>query len=219
MNRASAEEQSNAIRGSAEKRELRNLLPDVRSNTTVLETMSALGTTHSLGKCQTLPRVLVGALENFTCPGAPSKENIESKGISYDWMSTLRFHQHAEKGDFAMSKYGKVIMKVSELLDETLAKVPSSIHRPYKEECGRAFTLFSDALFYLNHYIGSWERYNSREDGRRNIHEWKKRAYMTAGSSCNNEIFRWIDRFEYLVGIERAAYLLGGSTETTGESR
>lgn len=216
MNRVTVEEHSNITTGNTEKIELRKLLPDVRSNATVLETISKLENTQNLGNCLSLPRVLVGALENFTCPGTPSRESIESRGISYDWMSSLRFHQHSEKGDFAMSKYGKVMMKVSELTDDIMAKVPSSIHRPYKEECPRAFTLFPDALFYLNHYIGSWERYNSREDGRRSRNEWEKRAYMTAGTSCKSKVFQWFYRFEDLVGTERAVYLLGGNIERTG---
>lgn len=218
MNYLRPKEQSDTTKSTAEKMEIRKRLPDTQSNDTVLETIRDIETTHNLSNCQTLPRVLVGALENFTCPGAPSRESIESRDIPFDWMSSLRFHQHSEKGDFAMSKYGKVVMKVSELSEDTLAKVPSSIHRPYKEECGRAFTLFPDALFYLNHYIGSWERYNSRKDGRRNRQEWERRAYMTAGTSCEDEVFKWFHHFEHLVGVERAAYLLG-SNQTTSESR
>jgi hypothetical protein len=102
-------------------------------------------------------------------------------------------------------------MDVSQLSNETIERAPRNIHRPYKPECGPgAVGNFAESLFYLNHYIGSWERYASRKDFRRNRVEWELRAHLTAGNSCEHEVFRWISRFVAMIGEERAQYLLGG---------
>lgn len=194
---------------------LRKQLPNHTSDATILETIQRLDPMHNFTHCYTMPRVLYGALENASCTEAPSKLQLERKGFSFDQMSTLRFHQHAKKGDFAMSKYGKVIMDVSSLPYSTISKVPRNIHRPYRPECGNGFSMFPNSLFYLNHYLGSWGRYSSRTDGRRNKAEWEKRAYISAASSCNDAVFEWFEKFLGMVGRERARFLLGDDTKAS----
>ena len=187
----------------------RNSLPTLDSHQTVLETINTLNQIKPLNPCLTMPRVLYGALENLTCPGAQNINALARSSFRYDEMSTLRFQQHAKKGDFASSKYGKVMMQVSNLSDTVIAQLPRNIHRPYKPECRPGVVPFPEAIFYLNHYIGSWERYSSRQDERRNRDEWEKRAYITTDNSCDQALHTWFSRFVANVGMERAQFLLG----------
>jgi hypothetical protein len=181
------------------------------STKTVAEVLHKLRATEYLKTpCYTLPRLLVGALENVTCPKQTAVNELARRDYRYEEMSTLRFVQHAKKGDFAASKYGKVIMDLSDMDEETVSvTVPRSIHRPYKSVCGPAVVPFPNAVLYLNHYIGTWERYSSRRDGRRNRQEWEQRAYFDEGVSCDKEIHTWFPRFVAQMGSRRAQYLLG----------
>jgi hypothetical protein len=177
--------------------------------TTVAEVLHKLRDTGFLKTpCYTLPRLLVGALENATCPAAAAVNELARRDYRYEEMSTLRFVQHAKKGDFSASKYGKVVMDLSEINEETVnSTVPRNIHRPYKSVCGPAVVPFPNAVLYLNHYIGTWERYSSRQDSRRNRREWQQRAYFDEGVSCDN--FVWFPRFVEQMGSRRAQFLLG----------
>jgi hypothetical protein len=185
--------------------------PGAMTTTTVAEVLHKLRDAGYLKTpCYTLPRLLVGALENVTCPAQTSVNELARRDYRYEEMSTLRFVQHAKKGDFAASKYGKVFMDLSEIDEETVSgTVPRNIHRPYKSVCGPAVVPFPNAVLYLNHYIGTWERYSSRRDGRRNRQEWEQRAYFDQGVSCDKEIHTWLPRFIAQMGSRRAQYLLG----------
>ena len=189
---------------------LRRELPKRDSKTTVLDSMSKISRIQQFQSCYTMPRLLYGALENISCPAA--SRYFQSNNFLYKRMSTMRFHHHAKKGDFSMNKYGKVFMDVSKLSDNTISRQPKNIHRPYKAECRHSYVAFPESLFYVNHYLGSWERYNSRQDGRRNKEEWEKRAFITSSSSCHLGLYRWFDHFVELVGMERAMFLLGENT-------
>jgi hypothetical protein len=179
------------------------------ATTTIAEVLHKLRATKYLKTpCYTMPRLLVGALENATCPAAAAVIELARRDYRYEEMSTLRFVQHAKKGDFSASKYGKVVMDLSEISGETVnSTVPRNIHRPYKSVCGPAVVPFPNAVLYLNHYIGTWERYSSRLDGRRNRQEWEQRAYFDEGVSCDN--FVWFPRFVAQMGSRRAQFLLG----------
>jgi hypothetical protein len=197
----------NSIRN--ESYQARRDLDSAPGSITGAEVLHKLRDTGYLEKpCYTLPRLLVGALENATCPDAAAVNELARRDYRYDEMSTLRFVQHAKKGDFSASKFGKVVMDLSEIDEETVnSTVPRNIHRPYKSVCGPAVVPFPNAVLYLNHYIGTWERYNSRQDGRRNRQEWQQRAYFDEGASCDN--FEWFPRFIAQMGKRRAQFLLG----------
>lgn len=189
---------------------LRHALPELGSQTTVLDAINNLEHIGNLGSCHTVPRLLHGALENVSCADASTTAELARRRFHYNELSTLRFNQHARKGDFAKSKYGKVMLDVSRLSNETIQSTPRNIHRPYKPECGPgAVGNFAESVFYLNHYIGSWERYDSRQDSRRNRLEWELRAHLTSGNSCTQGVHEWFPMFLDLVGEERARYLLG----------
>jgi hypothetical protein len=189
--------------------DMRKALPAHDSDATVLDAIEKLEPIESLSTCYTIPRLLYGALENLTCPGTEPTNELAKEDFKFSEMSTLRFLQHGRKGDFALSKYGKVIVNFSNLTEETIAQVPRNIHRPWKSACGPGVVHFPDAVFYLSHYIGSWERYSSREDARRNRNEWEQRAFITSGSSCDKAVYKWFPRFVKAVGLDRARFLLG----------
>jgi hypothetical protein len=188
------------------------------NNKSVLDIIREVKTIKDLSPCYTMPRVLHGALTNFSCPEARSDVRLarehglygdDDKQQQQQQLHTLRFHQHARKGDFATSKFGKVFLDVSRLPDTVLSRVPKSPHRPYKPECRPGVVHFPEALFYINHYLGSWARYAARQDGRRNREEWEKRAFITTSTSCDKNVTRWFSKFVDLVGKDRARFLLG----------
>jgi hypothetical protein len=189
--------------------DMRKALPAHDSDATVLDAIKKLEPIESLSPCYTIPRLLYGAFENLTCPGTEPTNELAKKEFKFSEMSTLRFLQHGRKGDFALSKFGKVIVDFSNLTEETIAQTPRNIHRPWKSVCGPGVVHFPEAIFYLSHYIGSWERYSSRKDARRNRNEWEQRAFITSGSSCDKAVYKWFPRFVKAVGLDRARFLLG----------
>ncbi len=185
---------------------IRQHLPTIGDATTVADILTKLQSAGLVGSCYTLPRLLVGALENRTCHHAFRN--------TFPQLSTLRFFQHAVKGDFRLNKFGKVWMDLSQISLQTIqSTVPRNIHRPYKDYCGPGAVHFPDAFFYINHYLGSWERYSARSDPRRNREEWEKRAFVDDGSpACDSGVYEWLPRFVERVGGEaRARYLLEGT--------
>jgi hypothetical protein len=168
-------------------------------------------------ECYTLPRLLVGALENRTCPFQYETQKVQRLARTqlherFEHMSTLRFFQHAKKGDFSRSKFGKVMMDLSKISDETVrSELPRNIHRPYIPHCGPAGGVhFPNSLFYLLHYVGSWERYSARNDHRRDRQEWESRAFVDEETSaCASTVHHWYGQFHRLVGEERTPFLLG----------
>lgn len=186
--------------------QIRKHLPSVGdSSATVADILIKLQEAGFVESCFTLPRLLVGALENRTCSDA------QDDRMKFSQLSTLRYFQHSVKGDFQKSKFGKVFMDLSKIPVDTIRTVPRNIHRPYKDVCGPGSVHFPDSFFYTNHYIGSWERYSSRSDKRRNRDEWEKRAFLDDGTpACESGVYEWLPRFVGQVGESQANYLLGG---------
>jgi hypothetical protein len=175
-----------------------------------------------ISECYTLPRLLVGSLENRTCPEKYGVNRVQQLARTqlherFKHMSTLRFFQHAKKGDFSRSKFGKVMMDLTKVSYETIRlQRPRNIHRPYTAHCGAAGGVnFPDTFFYLMHYVGSWERYSSRKDDRRGRFEWENRAFVDDDvrmSACASTVHNWYLQFSRLVGEERRNFLLGKKT-------
>jgi hypothetical protein len=199
---------------------------DGGSNMTVLDLVLDLQRRGVVSDCYTMPRLLVGALENRTCPERYGTHQIQQLAHSqlkdrFEHMSTLRFTQHAKMGDFSHSKYGKVMMDVSRIPNATIQfQQPRNIHRPYPAHCGPAGGVqFADSFLFLTHYIGSWERYTSRADSRRDRNEWEKRAFVDfvdpkegESSACASRIQNWWPRLIGHMGEDRAILLLNGAT-------
>jgi hypothetical protein len=221
LNRLDSNERLLTDTGLLQKEELgarRDLPPPDSDDATVahvLQTLQAGNNSsstilHRSSSCITMPRLLVGALENKTCSAAAPVHDLARHHFRHEAMSTLRFVQHAAKGDFSASKFGKVLMDLSAISPTALTQQPRNIHRPYKSECGPAVVPYPDAIFTLFHYIGTWERYSSRQDHRRNRGEWEARAYFDEGVACDEAVHTWLPRFIAMVGgIDKARFLLG----------
>lgn len=209
--------------------EIRKQFADSVNNKTIFDIVTDLQHNGTMSECYTMPRLLVGALENRTCPqknGVQTVQELARTQLSdrFAHMSTLRFFQHAKKGDFSRSKYGKVMMDLSRIPQETIRlQQPRNIHRPYAAHCGAAGgAQFPNSLFFLMHYIGSWERYNARGDHRRDRREWEERAFVDdsvaigslGSSACSSSVQNWYPRFFRRVGEVRAKFLLGVINET-----
>jgi hypothetical protein len=216
INRIGHDEEGSDFEPSGDKMFLnaRKSLSLIEEVPTVMSAINALRRLNDaiVSPCYTMPRLLYGALENVTCPDAMDCIALAKEHFQYSDMSTLRFHQHAPKGDFKFSKFGKVIMNLSSnaIPEELIRKeVPRNIHRPWKEVCGPGVVNFYNSLFYVNHYIGSWERYSFRSDERRDRKEWEVRAFLTMGTSCDKRMHEWLTSFVDQVGPWKARFLLG----------
>lgn len=199
---------------------IRPNLPPIESNATVVDIINSLESArHPLKSCHTMPRVSFGAKENFTCPGSEGVKAFANENFDSHPLSTLRFQQHAVKEDFSKNRFGKVMMDVSNISDQTLSKRPKNIHRPFGDECIRPIPIFQQAPFYLMHYAGGWERFHSKDDKRRGFEQWKELADVSDSTSCcQEEVYRWLPRFVNQVGLDRAKFLLGQSIRHDGGS-
>jgi hypothetical protein len=176
---------------------------------TVMDAIRTSNQVALLEPCHVIPRLLVGALENETCPQMDRvKELVASKGFDVKHLSTIRFVQTAPKNSFFPSKWGKVMADVSRLSAASLATKPKSSHRPFKE-CPKPLRAFEEAIIHANHYLGSWERYSGRKDLRRSQRAFQDRAYFSHGLVCEMHMDDWFPRFLSEFGVSRAKFLLG----------
>ncbi|KAL7574923.1 hypothetical protein ACA910_010750 [Epithemia clementina (nom. ined.)] len=164
--------------------------------------------------CYTLPRLRFGALRNHSCGGDswPPFTLYDGNILDVHSLSTLQFVQHARKSDFSVNKFGKVMMDVSQLSSTATAinaKPPRNIHRPWLEYCGPSAKPLWRSMLRLNHYLGSWERYSSRnEDARRSKAYWEQTAFLNGGQACQDSTLHWLTWFIDKVGHDRAKVLL-----------
>jgi hypothetical protein len=175
---------------------------------TVWEALHAANEISPLLPCHGMPRLLYGSLENVTCD---NDQSVKDMFHQYDFQyvpTTIRYVQHARKGAFYPSKWGKVLVDVSRLSWDSLGQKPKSSHRPF-QECPKPFFGFDESILQVNHYLGSWERYSARSDARRSRLAFEERAYFSDGVSCDDHLWEWFTRFSDRVGsIGRARDLL-----------
>ena len=123
---------------------------------------------------------------------------------------TLRYFRHAEKGSFKWNRYGKSMLDVSRIPFEHLRPV---IH----EHLGVGYTddydsvFYSQSLFRVNHYLGSWDAYSREGDDRRNRNDYRGKARINEGTTFDMQ--PWLEAFVQNVGIDRALKLLEGIGE------
>jgi hypothetical protein len=201
-----------------------------RNRTTVMDVLlrdKESGGVH--GHCQVLPRVTVGALENFTCQGAHDTNAFVRRhfvGSDPTFLSsstttlprvfhTLRFQQHAHKDDFSQNRFAKAFVNIGSLTGTNLQEeTPHNIHRPFPNICPRPVASVHSSPFYLLHYVGGWERFRAKRDARRGYDEWNTRAMIAdSASCCDQQPYLWIHDFVKLVGLERAQYLLASNED------
>ena len=125
--------------------------------------------------CVSMPRLLYGSVEG-------NEEAIDSKeqgflpsGLNVSHLETIRWKYHSNYDEDAhLNGRPKVIMDLSGVPPRAnfLHGKVYSIHRPGIFLCrNMASVNFEEKWKYpvtVNHYLGSWTRYNSRNDPRRN---------------------------------------------------
>jgi hypothetical protein len=77
---------------------------------------------------------------------------------------------------------------------------PANIHRPYRDICRSARAHFPTSLYYVVHYIGTWEQYSIQRPSdlrRKDVKKFEKKAYIDNGNICgvNDELHDWIYHF------------------------
>ena len=157
--------------------------------------------------CISLPRLLFGAVEkdNETVASTYASDMAFS-------LESLRWKYHTSLQDKERNAQPKVIVDVSKVSskDEMFKPKPFSIHRPSKALCRRLDQIaFEETRKYplsVNHYLGSWERYYSRNDTRRSRRAFDWKANVQDGR--DDWISPWLDGFVDDVGLERARDLL-----------
>jgi hypothetical protein len=112
----------------------------------------------------------------------------------------------------------KTIMDIASIPHDDLLfhEVAYSIHRPSFQQCrefpwkrrAAAVNMFRKYPLSLNHYLGSYERYSSRSDVRRNPVLYQKHANVSDGGKDDDWLSGWLDSFTQTHGHERVARVL-----------
>jgi hypothetical protein len=185
-------------------------------HTTVLEAIQIANRIEPLPSCHVMPRLLYSALENETCDNMQSIKQLllrrqpPQQQLSYKQFSTLRYVQHAQPGAFYPSKWGKVLVDVSRLNASSFQIKPKNAHRPF-HTCPKPLVYWEESFITVNHYLGSYQQYSSRNDSRRSKQAFEERAYFSYGEPlCENKAHEWLERLIDEFGMERAKYLLMG---------
>jgi hypothetical protein len=158
--------------------------------------------------CITMLRVLFGSVES-------TEEERTKKmpdGFNRDSFETMRWLHHASPFNKKVHGHPKVLIDVSKVSRKYLKDdIVYSIHRPFKALCrGHGISNYKNFEKYpisANHYLGSWERYNARNDARRSWSVYNEKATVRNGQ--DNWVEGWLDGFIKDVGTKQAARLLG----------
>jgi len=153
------------------------------------------------GRGVSIKRIIVGSAE------VPSLMN-ESHPYDPRRFDTLRYRfraRHISK----LNGHGKCMLNV-----QKIASFPWRVrnpHRPMVDLCpGPKGERLVKNPFFLNHFIGSWEAYSYRDDGRRGSERTYK-AYLERAQQKDvyeDKMSPWMPAFVENVGEVRAAFLL-----------
>ncbi|CAB9498033.1 expressed unknown protein [Seminavis robusta] len=158
--------------------------------------------------CITMLRVLFGSIETKeTDWNVPMPEEYERKSFE-----TFRWRNHGNPLNKKLHGHPKVLVDMSRVPRKYLTKdIVYSIHRPFQTICrGQGESDYGDFNKYpitANHYLGSWDRYNARNDARRSRELYDEKARVNSGQ--DQWVEGWLDGFIKNVGKKRAARLLG----------
>ena len=149
--------------------------PEIRPNS-ILEFLKGAAVRYPKAvnyPCISMPRLLFGAKEDDE-NDAVRLTNIP-KPFDGKKFETVRWKYHTNfDKDVKINGKPKVIMDLSGIPPQSnfISKDIFSIHRPGMRLCrGDKRILFEKKTWFpitVNHYLGSWERYNHRDDARRN---------------------------------------------------
>jgi hypothetical protein len=171
--------------------------------------------------CLPLPSVLFGAVEdddNNNDDKTKAAAAHDKSSIPIGWnktrFETLRWNYHAAWND-TINGLQKTIMDVAVLPanDMIFHRHAHSIHRPSNQSC-RPMTLYPDVdairlyPLTLNHYVGSYQRYHSRADVRRNEQVYRTKARVHEGGKDDDWMAGWLSSFIATHGHEQVSRVL-----------
>jgi len=161
-----------------------------------------------------MPRVLFGSVID---------ENEDHSDQTKDTFTTSKQLQtqvwtfHSAYDDDKRNGHPKIIVDVSvvpkkdQMFSHRMRRKRHNmftIHQPSAKLC-RERALFPSTAEYplsVNHYLGSWELYNARNDTRRNATIYDAKANVQEGQ--DRWIMPWLSGFVETVGREKAKLLL-----------
>ena len=177
--------------------------------------------------CVMMPTLLFGSIvkdddddddyrgDNITTTTTTTTTTISNWNVSK--LETLHWKHHANWTDI-VNGMQKAMVDVSVLpanhaiFQEHRIK---SVHQPLEHpDCRRmALKPEVDAVrlfpFTINHYIGSFARYLSRNDRRRNLDIYQKKANVNGGVDKDGWMDGWLEGFVQQHGMERVSKVLG----------
>ena len=160
--------------------------------------------------CMSLLRVLFGAAES----NREDRERDVPEGFNSQSFETLRWRHHALPHNMTLNGNPKVLLDVSAIPKHYFRNdIVFSIHRPMRSLCHMnselSYTKFRQQPIGVNHYLGTWERYSSRNDKRRSRDLYEAKAPVHRGT--DDGIRLWLKGFCQSVGNDVAMALLGKS--------
>lgn len=165
--------------------------------------------------CLSMPRLLFGSVEDpnaDTTTAAAASNDALWATFNRTTFETQRWMYHASYNDSDRNAQPKVIVDVSRVShhDQMLSGRPFSIHRPSRQLCRwmdqMVLTGFQRYPLVVHHYLGTWERYEARNDTRRSSRLYHNKAHVQAGK--DKWIAAWLNGFVRTVGDEKARILL-----------
>jgi len=122
--------------------------------------------------------------------------------------NTLRFFHHADPESRNMNGVGKVIINLEKISYRDFYSFRNNPHRPLNV-CGFPYGDHRNKPLMIHHYVGSWEQYNAKGDGRRSRERFNSKAYISHGKTYHLQ--GWLKRFVDKMGIKRSRKLLKGA--------
>ena len=181
------------------------------------------GTNLTRSPCIQIPRLRFGAVVDDEQDITSQSQSQIPPGFNATQFLTLQWRHHAGVDQYKANKISKVIIDVSQVPWSELVPV-ESIHRPIKSLCSqRKLHIRSpDSVLVINHYLGSWEQYEYRQDARisgatinegnlgdgRSRQQYDKQKMVNAAT--NDEIQPWLQGFVTAMGQQQAEALLKG---------
>ena len=160
--------------------------------------------------CIPTPRILFGSDES----SMDEIDRYAPQGFNATMFETLRWKYHAPITSNTANGMPKYLLDVSAIPEHLFPESRVfSIHRPIEGLCPKPMQTHASATtrpITINHYLGSLDHYNARNDKRRNQQKyWKKAKLVSEHGRTDDGIRPWLQGFVQTMGRDVVAELLG----------